>query len=209
MEKATLHIMFSCLFISPALASYTYEVYTYGEGETLIGTERILIDQQGGMDRLTLTQDSTGTILGTSTLGSGTGGIWRIELGDESRLDFSGGQAHQLDLNVNATAILSGGLIEEIWSYEVAYQYNDSDPPQLVANPHITIIYSGELPTVDVSNVLTGLWGNGDPFSIYLSDVPEGYGYSPAIENIQFIPEPAALLLFGLGGILLRRKRRV
>ena len=74
MKKAILHIMFSCLFLSPVLASYTYEVYTYGENETLIGTESILIDQQGGMDRLTLTQDSTGTILGTSTLGSGTGG---------------------------------------------------------------------------------------------------------------------------------------
>jgi len=209
MSKKILHITLTCLFISPVFA-YTYEVYAYGENETLHGTESILVDQQGGMDGLTLTEDSTGTVLGTSTLGSGTGGIWRIELGDDSHLNFLGGEAHQLDLNVNATATLSGGLIEEIWSYQVAYKWDIGfDPPQLVPNPHITIIYSGDLPTVDTSNVLTGLWGNGDPFSIYLSDIPEGYGYSPAIENIQFelIPEPCTLMLVTLGGLLMRRKR--
>jgi len=53
-------------------------------------------------------------------------------------------------------------------------------------------------------NVLTGLWGNGDPFSIHLPNIT---GYSPAIENIQFqlIPEPTSLLLLSLGGLLLRR----
>ena len=209
MKKTAPYIMFACLFISPVLA-YTYEVYTYGDNETLTTGESILVDQQGGMDLLTLTQNSTGTILGTSTLGGGTGGIWRIELGETSHIDILGGQVHVFNTNIGATATLSGGLIEEIWSYQVAYEYDDSDPPQLVPDRHITIVHSGDLPHYnEATNILTGLWGNGDPFSIYLSDVPEGHGYSPAIENIQFelIPEPGTLALLGLGGLLIRRKK--
>ena len=157
------------------------------------------------MDRFTLTQDSTGAVLGTSTLGSGTGGIWEARLGDSSVFSMLGGQVHEINMSNEATAILSGGFIEEIWSYQVAYQYDDSDPPQLVPNPYITIIYSGDLPTVDASDILSGLWGNGGAFSIELHNVS---GYSPVIENIQFelIPEPATLLLF-LAGIPLLKKR--
>ena len=44
MKKVALYIMFACLFASPVLA-YTYEVYTYGDNETLVGTESILVDQ--------------------------------------------------------------------------------------------------------------------------------------------------------------------
>lgn len=209
MKKALILAVFVCFVASPVLA-YTYEVYTYGDNETLALGESILVDQQGGMDRLKLTQDSTGTVLGTSTLGSGTGGIWQIELGENSHVNMLGGEVQLLNINIDATATLSGGLIQQIWSGQVAYKWDyDFDPAEWVSNPHITIVYSGDLPTVDASNVLTGLWGNGNPFSIYLSDVPEGSGYSPAIENIQFelVPEPATLALLGLGGLLIRKRK--
>ena len=87
---------------------------------------------------------------------------------------------------------------------QIAWSY------QYVPSPHITIVYSGVLPTFNsTTRLLTGLWGNGDPFSIYLSAVPNSdYGYSPAIDNIKFtiIPEPASLILLAVGGLLLRRK---
>ncbi len=154
--------------------------------------------------------DSSAIVQNTSTLNQGFGGLWEAQLFDNSSLEFSGGQLGHLSLFTNATVTLSGGRIDNIYSYQIAWGWDYRvDPAEWVPNPHITIIYSGELPTLDANNYLTGLWGNGDPFSIYLSDAPEGYGYSPAIENIQFqlIPEPATLLLLSLGGLLLRRKQ--
>jgi hypothetical protein len=107
------------------------------------------------------------------------------------------GEVHEIDISHNATAILKGGLIEALYSY------------QIVTDPHITLYHSGAVPTVqDIGgyNYLVGNWGNGEPFSIYLHDVP---GYDPVIQNIQFIlvPEPMTLALFALGTLLLRRKQ--
>ncbi|MCI0499275.1 MAG: PEP-CTERM sorting domain-containing protein, partial [Planctomycetales bacterium] len=54
------------------------------------------------------------------------------------------------------------------------------------------------------TKLLTGHWLDTAAFSIQLIDVQ---GYSSAIQNIQFVPEPATLTLLCFGGFLLRRKR--
>lgn len=198
-----------CLLSCSVMASYTYEVTEgYVEIPSLNSSESLFMTG-GGTGSFDMRDSSSAFIQGTSPLEQGVGGIWYITQLGESYLEFSGGEMNWLTIASSATCILRGGKIDNISSTQDAWEWDYGvDPPEQVPNPHITIIYSGDLPTVDASNVLTGLWGNGAPFSIYLSDAPEGYGYSPAIENIQFIPEPATLLLMGAGELLLRRKRK-
>ncbi len=191
--KKILYILFVGLFLSTGLA-YTYEVYTYSSSKNLKNNESILIAEEGGMDSLYLTDSSNATIIGTSTLSEGFGGIWFLSLSGNSNLDMFGGEVHQLTMNNYANAELRGGVIESIYSY------------QIVPDPHITLYYSGTIPTVQTIggfNYLVGNWGNGDPFSIYLHDT----GYN-AYGNFEFIliPEPATLFLIAFGGLLLRRR---
>jgi hypothetical protein len=194
MKKTIFYILFSCLFTSMGLA-YTYEIYTYSPSDILYTGESILFADEGGMNGLTLYNNSSATILGTSELEEGSGGIWHISMFGASTLEMFDGQVHEIDFNNNAKAILKGGLIESIYSY------------QIVPDPHITLYYSGTLPTVQTIggfNYLVGNWGNGDPFSIYLHNT----GYN-AYGNFEFIlvPEPASLVLLALGGLLIRKKK--
>lgn len=195
MKKAIIYILFICSFAYSTYATYheiTTDIYTPGltlqEGDSLYMSD-------GGIGNLNLLEDDiTATIEGTSTLVEGSGGIWEINLSSNSLLTISGGQIHEIDIHSNATITLAGGLIEAVYSY------------QTVNNPHITLYYSGDLPTVqEISgfDYLIGLWGNGTDFSIYLHDT----GYD-TYGNFEFIlvPEPATLVLLGLGSLLLKRR---
>ena len=202
MKLVLIFALLVCLAV-PAQATY-YEITSgYTPGLTLDNSDSLLMTG-GGLDILTLFESSSATIQNTSSLVEGSGGIWEFNLAGDSHLDFSGGELRNLDIGRDATAILSGGRIDSIESSQIAWEWDYGvDPPEWVTNPHITIEsldYSYNTPT----NLLTGYWLDGTDFSIQLIDVN---GYSPAIENIQFIPEPATLILLGLGGLLLRRKK--
>ena len=201
MKKTILYIMFVCVFMCPGYATY-YEITTnvYTPGLTL-QTGDSLYMTDGGFDSLNLYGNSTSTIEGTSDLVEGSGGIWNIELANSSYLNMSGGQVHEMNPHNDATILLTGGLIQRIKSSQNAWK-QEGDPPGPVWNPHITIECLDHFHNT-TTNMLTGHWLDNTPFSIQLIDVDN---YSPAIENIQFVPEPATLLLLGFGGLLLRRR---
>jgi hypothetical protein len=122
------------------------------------------------------------------------GGIGNITSARNSHLLFSGGEMNSLWINENATAIIEGGSINYIRSF------------QSLGSPHIEMVVKDYAYNAS-TNLLTGIWGDDSTFSIELVDQD---GYDPAFSNIAFtiVPEPATLLLISAGAILLRKRRK-
>jgi len=195
------------IIIGFSIAGFTDYTYTITEGyvdQPSLDNDESLLVTGGGTASFQMNDNSYANIQGTSTLGQGTGGIWQILLVDNSHVDFSGGQIHELAFNHDATAILSGGLIQRISSYQSAWEYDQSDPPQLVPNPHITMVCNLDYNYDTQTQLLTGTWLDATSFSIQLVNVQ---GYDLVIENIQFIPEPVSIAFLALGGLLIHKRK--
>ena len=142
-----------------------------------------------GLD-LILTDWSTATIENTAPIiGEGDGGIWEVDSYGYSEVAISGGEINDLGGHSYSTINLSGGQIlgdltvfhDTAWVHIYGYGFNN-DP------------FGG--------SPLTGFWADATPFSINLVD-----DTISTYDQIIFheIPEPATLILFTLGGFLLRR----
>ena len=206
MKKLMLLLIAVGICTSVSFAGYTYVSNTYGPVPNLSGNETLLVTGQGGDSLIYLSDFSYANIQGTSLLQQSVGGIWEILLANNSHLDMSGGELHELSMNNNATATLSNCLIQSIYSTQGTWKWNnDVDPPVTVPNPHITFYHSGAVPTVQEIggfDYLVGSWIDGTDFQIYLHDT----GYD-VYDNFNFIPEPMTLAFLGLGGLLIRRKK--
>jgi len=188
-------------FYSVSQAGISY--INSGEYQYAVRLEKYdkLIVQGGGADVIDAWDYSRLEVLSTSLpLGLDVGGVYDIFMDDHSSLLFAGGATDLINVYDHARAVLSGGQINDLRTFQKVVN-ND---------PYVTIycktgwswIYntSGEIKGI------TGLWNNGDGFSINFLD-QTSRGYDPVWKNVRVIPEPASLLLVGLGGLLLHRKK--
>jgi hypothetical protein len=104
-------------------------------------------------------------------------------------------------MSVDGTALLASRIdrlttSQSIWKWV-------GQPAELIWNPHVTMVCSTHTYNT-ATKLLTGTWLDGTAFSIQLID---SAGYAATIDNIRFIPEPATMLLLGIGGVFLRRRQ--
>jgi hypothetical protein len=166
------------------MISDTYEILPLTlSGESLLVTG-------AGADTIDAFGESYIEVQNTAPLQANTGGIYIIHLTDFSSMNYYDGETSLFTIYDDATATFSGGSINYISSFQ------DSDLME-----HITFI--ADLDSIDLTgNLLTGNWLDGSGFSVTLLDQT---GYDSVYSNINFIPEPATILLFALGVIGLRR----
>ncbi len=180
-----------------ALAGYDYTISSGYSDDIILKNSQTLLMTGGGVYEITAKDFSAIEINNTAPFAIATGGIANLIMGDNSKLAFSGGDVYRLNIGGFATATLSGGQIYKIYSYQSTAIPNYMQ--------HIEIICK-DYSFNSMTNKLTGTWADNTTFNIQLVNQ---IGYSPVIDNIKFtiIPEPATLLLLGLGGVLLRRRQ--
>ncbi len=205
MRTVTILILTICS--TATFAGYDYTITGGYFGSMTVKNHETLL-MTGGGAILTAEDHSIVDIQNTAPLEVLTGGIWEVNLTDQSYLNMEGGGVAWLGMKGNSTSIIHGGQINNIDSWQtVSVIGRDPITGESIYNRHIEMIVKDYVYNTQ-TKILRGTWGDDSLFSIQLIDRTQ-YGYSPAIDNIKFtiIPEPMSLMLLALGGLVVRRKR--
>ena len=193
MKRFLLSLLLISVCSSVSFGAFDYVISdTYEYGIFTVTFEESLLVTGAGANAIEALGSSYIEVRDTAPLQNNVGGIYNLDLEDFSTANYYGGETSAVSIYDHATAIFSGGSINYIASFQ------DSD-----IKKHITFIC--DIDSVDLTgDQLTGNWLDGSSFSVTLLDQTD---YDSVYSNIQFIPEPATLLLFGVGGVILRKRR--
>ncbi len=120
-----------------------------------------------------------------------------ISAGSTSTLNIYGGTIGKIEATNSSAVTLKGGNIGTLISAQ------DVIGEGGVVIPMTTLYVLSGWSYNNTTMILTGQWMDSIPFSIQLEDK---YGIS-TFNNLNIIPEPCSLILFGLAGLILRKQK--
>jgi len=191
------------LCLPTAFAGYSDGFLTAEDGYQYFITWRSnqipLIVDGGGALEISVRDNGCLIVQSTSTpLVMGQSGVYDILLFDGHLLYLDGVTELIRIAGNNATAVLKGGSINLINSMQFTEKTNSAPHIDLYCQPGWSWLDG------DPMKGIQGNWINGSPFEIEFSNDPT---YDPVYTNINIIiPEPATLILAGLGSLLIRRR---
>jgi len=217
MKTRILLILISVLFLDLGNASATHYIVEDGDffgTINLINSDTMLMTG-GEVNGLHAYNTSTATILDTIPMGPGNAGIDRLDAYDSSTIHFSGGSILNFEGFDSSTINIDGGIIRYLWMKESSIAHLSGGQIQsdigIYDDTSYVHIYGYEFdydPSGGGYNdgLVTGYWPDGELFSITLSNREDVITYDQLIFHI--IPEPASILLVGIGGIFFSRKTK-